>query len=94
MCRGKNDGGSRRCPCDTSEKRRLRRVNRGSLNKVSSVKLAETDTPPVLESHIKGYSPSSDHGENVQSLMSLYNQDGLSNKDKMEISVETGREPF
>ena len=92
MCRGKNDGGSRRCPCDTSEKRRLRRVNRGSLNKVSSVKLAETDTPPVLESHIKGYSPSSDHGENVQSLMSLYNQDGLSNKDKMEISVETGRE--
>lgn len=34
MCRGKNESGSRRCPCDTSEKRRLRRVNRKTMDQV------------------------------------------------------------
>ena len=93
MCRGKNESGSRRCPCDTSEKRRLRRVNRGKMGEVDTVKLkAAEEIPVALTSNIEGYTPTTDPRKNIAALQKIYRDEIRWPEENLEIVREIGKE--
>lgn len=55
------------------------------------MKAGETN-PSVTSTFIKNYTPSNDSFKNIQILQDLYNNDEFSQKEKMEIIREVGRE--
>ena len=104
MCRGKNDSGSRRCPCDTSEKRRLRRVNRQAFSSVEAKKASNIKEVlnKVDSTHIhdvvpqaKNYKLDGTPEENVKNLYEIAEHVGLrrweSPKQALPVVVEVGR---
>lgn len=77
MCRGTVEG-ARRCPCDTSEARRLRRLNNDAVNKyaplISSEEKVDNETLTVLEENLsKGFTVE-DIRSDIEELNSLDKQ--------------------